>query len=166
VYKIGQYIIYGHEGVCKVEEIGPVDIRGAQRGADYYTLSLVHQHGKIYVPVESSAYSRTVITREEAQALVEDIPNITYEIFESSNPRLLTEHYQLYLKSNDCRELLKLIRSIHAKKLRLAEKGWRLGQVDERCLKQAEEKLHGELAVALDIPVKEVRQFIIDALER
>ena len=40
------------------------------------------------------------------------------------------------------------------------------GQVDERCLKQAEEKLHAELAIALDIPVKEVRDYITKALEK
>lgn len=166
MYEIGQYIIYGCEGVCRVEEIGPVEIKGAQKGVDYYTLCSVYQHGKIYVPVDSQAYSRPIMTRQEAQALIEDIPNIPYEIFENNNPRLLGEHYQSYLKSNDCRELLKVIRAIHAKRIAVAEKGRRLGQVDERSYKQAEDKLHGELAVSLDIPVNDVRQFIIEALER
>jgi len=165
MYKVGQHIIYGFEGVCRVEKIGPVEIKGAQKNVDYYTLAPVYQNGKLYVPVESTAYSRPVISREEARALVEDIPNIPYEIFESSNPRTLTEHYQPLLKSNDCRELLRLLRSIYAKKQKGAEKGLRLGQVDERCFKQAEEKLYGELAVALDIPIQDVRQFITDVLE-
>ena len=47
MYEIGQYIIYGCEGVCRVEEIGPVEIKGAQKGVDYYTLCSVYQHGKI-----------------------------------------------------------------------------------------------------------------------
>lgn len=166
MYEIGQYIIYGCEGVCRVEEIGPVQITGAQKDVDYYTLSSVYQHGKIYVPVEAHAYSRPVMTRAQAQALIEDIPNIPFEIFENNNPRLLGEHYQSFLKSNDCRELLKLIRAIHAKRQVAAEKGRKLGQVDERSYKQAEDKLHGELAVSLDIPVGEVRQFIIEALEK
>ena len=67
---------------------------------------------------------------------------------------------------DDCRELLKVIRAIHAKRIAVAEKGRRLGQVDERSYKQAEDKLHGELAVSLGIPVNDVRQFIIEALER
>ncbi len=165
MYEVGQHIIYGCEGVCRVDGIGPVEIKGAQRDVNYYTLAPVYQNGKIYVPVDSKAYSRPVMTKEEAQALIGDIPNIPYEIFENSNPRLLTEHYQTYLKSNDCRELLKLLRSIHAKGQSLAGRGRRLGQVDERCFKQAEEKLHGELAVALDIPIKEVKVFITQALE-
>ena len=165
MYEVGQYIIYGFEGVCRIDGIGPVDIKGAQKDANYYTLSPVYQSGKIYVPVDSQAYSRPVMTREDALALIADIPNIPYEIFENSNPRMLTEHYQTFLKSNDCRELLKLLRGIHAKGKTAAEKGRRLGQVDERCFKQAEDKLHGELAVVLDIPLKEVKAYITQALK-
>lgn len=165
MYRLGEYIVYGSEGVCRVEEIGPVNIKGARQDVDYYTLSLVHQSGKLYVPVDGETFSRPVMTREEARAFINDIPNVPFEILEDHNPRLLSEHYQKLLKSSDCRELLKLIRSIHAKGVSAAEKGRRLGQVDERYMKQAEEKFHGELAVALDIPIKEVKQVILDALE-
>ena len=87
MYKVGQYIIYGFEGVCRVESIGPVDIKGAQKDVNYYTLAPVYQHGKLYVPVETTAYSRPVMTKEEAEALIAEIPNIPCEMFESSNPR-------------------------------------------------------------------------------
>lgn len=166
MYQVGQYIVYGFEGVCRVEAIGPVDIKGARQDVDYYTLTTVYQNGKLYIPVDSGAYSRPIISREEAMQLIADIPNVPADIIEINNVRLLTERYQASLKSNDCREWVKLIRSIHTKGLKAAEKGRRLGQVDERCRKQAEEKLHAELAIALDIPVKEVRDYIIKALEK
>lgn len=166
MYEVGQFIIYGCEGVCKVEGIGPVDIRGAQKGVEYYTLAPIYQSGKVYVPVDSQAYSRPVLTREEALALIADIPNIPVEAFENSNPRLLGEHYQTYLKSNDCRELLKLIRTIYVKGVNAAKRGRRLGQVDERSMKQAEDRLHGELAIALDMPAAEVKKYIMEALEQ
>ena len=165
MYQVGQYIIYGFEGVCRVEHIGPVDIKGACQDMDYYTLTTVYQNGKLYVPVDSRAYSRPVITREEALALIAEIPDIPFEIVENSNPRVLSEYYQTRIKSNDCRELLKVIRSIHEKGRGVAGKGRRLGQVDERCLKQAEDKLNGELAVVLDMPIGEVKQYITKALE-
>lgn len=166
MYQVGQYIVYGFEGVCRVEAIGPVDIKGTRQDVDYYTLTTVYQNGKLYIPVESGAYSRPVITREQADQLIADMPNIDAEVIEINNVRLLTERYQAFLKSNDCREWVKLIRSIRAKCVKAAEKGRRLGQVDERCLKQAEEKLHAELAIALDIPVKEVRDYITKTLEK
>ena len=36
--------------------------------------------------------------------------------------------------------------------------------VDERYMKRAEEMLHGELAIALDMPREQVPQFISDTL--
>ena len=111
MYRIGEHIIYGFEGVCRVEEIGPVELKGAQKGVEYYTLAPIYQQGRIYVPVEGSTYSRPVLTREEALALISDIPNIPKEVFENSNPRVVGEYYQRCLKSNDCRELLRLLRS-------------------------------------------------------
>ncbi len=164
-YQIGDLIVYGTEGVCRVKEIGPLDMRGTQKGLDYYTLSPLYREGKIFTPVDTTVYTRPVITKEEAAALLAQIPDIPTEIYENSNPRLLNEHYQTYLKSYDCLDLLRLIRGIHAKERSAAEKGRHLGQVDERSMKRAEEMLHGELAAALEIPVEDVKDYICRAAE-
>ena len=165
MYQIGEQIVCGGEGVCRVVAIGPLDMRGAQKGAQYYTLTPVHRVGKIFVPVDSSVYTRPIMTREEAEALIDRIPEIPEEIFENSNPRVLNEHYQAYLKSYDCENLVRLIRSVYAKGRSAAERGRHLGQVDERNMKRAEEMLHGELAAALDIPVDQVKEYITRRVE-
>ena len=56
-------------------------------------------------------------------------------------------------------------RMVYAK----GQRGRRLGQVDERTFKKAEEMLHGELAAALDIPPDQVKDYIcrrVEALEK
>ncbi len=159
MYDIGQLIVYGGD-VCRVDAIGPLEMRGAQPSTDYYTLMPVRGHGKIFTPVDTPVYTRPVLTREEAEALIDELPNLPEEVYENSNPRLLNEHYQTYLKSCDCTRLALLIRAIHAKARRAAQRGRRLGQVDERSFKRAQELLHAELSVALDIPVEEVRAYI------
>lgn len=164
MYQIGQMIIYGGEGVCRVEAVGPLEMRGVQKDVDYYTLAPLYRTGTIFTPVDTNVFTRPVMTREEAEHLIARIPEIPAEVYENSNPRLLTEHYQVYLKSYDCTELVRLIRAIYAKKQNAAGKGRHLGQVDERSMKRAKEMLHGELAVALDIPVDEVERSIIQAL--
>ena len=68
------------------------------------------------------------------------------------------------MRSYDCSQLVQLIRAIYAKEKNAVEKGKHLGQVDERSMKRAKEMLHGELAVALDIPVEQVEDYIISAL--
>lgn len=165
MYQIGELIVYGSEGVCRVESIGPLDMRGAQKGIDYYTLSPLYREGKIFTPVDTTVYTRPVMTKEEARALIAMMPSIPEEIYENSNPRLLNEHYQVFIKSYDCVELVKLIRAIYAKGRDVAERGRHLGQVDERSMKRAEEMLHGELAAALDMPVENVKAYICQAME-
>ena len=165
MYQIGQLIVYGGEGVCRVEAIGPLDIKGAQRGVDYYTLLPLYRSGTIFAPVDTTVFTRPVMTRKEAEELVDSIPDIPAEIYENSNPRLLNEHYQVYLKSYCYTDLVRLIRAIYAKRRNVEHKGRHLGQVDERSIKRAEEMLHGELAAALEIPVDEVRDYILQRLD-
>jgi CarD family transcriptional regulator len=65
----------------------------------------------------------------------------------------------------NCRDLLAVIRSIRAKGAEAARKGRKLGMVDERVLKQAEEKVCGELAVCLELSVEEVKAMLTDRLK-
>lgn len=166
MYEIGDLIVYGSEGVCRVEAIGPLDMRGAQKEVDYYTLSPLYREGRIFTPVDTDVYTRPVMTREAADDLIARIPDFPEEIYENSNPRLLNEHYQSFLKSYDCEDLVRLIRAIYAKGRSAADKGRHLGQVDERSMKRAEEMLHGELAAALGIPMEDVRGHITRSAER
>lgn len=165
MYQVGELVVYGAEGVCRVAAIGPLEMRGAQKGTDYYTLTPLYGAGKIFIPVDTNVSIRPVMTRVEAEALIDRIPEIPEEVYENNNPRLLNEHYQALLKSYDCVDLVRLIRAIYAK----GQRGRRLGQVDERTFRKAEEMLHGELAAALDIPPDQVKDYIcrrVEALEK
>ena len=56
--------------------------------------------------------------------------------------------------------LEKFFPEVYRKKQEAAVSRRRLGQTDERFMKRAEELLFGELAVALDIPVGQVADYI------
>ena len=156
MYEIGQLIVYGNEGVCRVEEIGTPKISGVDKLRDYYTHAPIYREGKVFM--------RPVITREEALALIDRIPQMTAQVYENSNLRFLNEHYQQCIQDYTCADLLQLIKDVRAKRRRMAERGKKLGLVDERYMKRAEEMLHGELAIALDMPREQVPQFISDTL--
>ena len=164
MYQIGTLIVYGGEGVCRVEAIGPLEMSGVQKGREYYTLAPLYRSGTIFAPVDTSVYTRPIMTREQADALIDQIPEIPAEVYENSNPRLLNEHYQALLKSYDCVDLICLIRAVYQKGRKAEQRGKHLGQVDERNVKRAEEMLHGELAAALDIPVDDVKDYIAHRL--
>ena len=145
MYEIGQLIVYGNEGVCRVEEIGTPKISGVDKHRDYYTLAPIYREGKVFTPVDSKVFMRP-------------------EVYENANLRFLNEHYQHCLQNYTCADLLQLIKDVRAKRCRMIERGKKLGLVDERYMKRAEEMLHGELAVALGMTREQVPQFISDAL--
>lgn len=59
---------------------------------------------------------RPVLTREEAEQLIERIPSIRAEVFETYVLRELVEHYEASLKTHDCADLIALTMSLYAKK--------------------------------------------------
>ena len=134
MYQVGEKIIYGTTGVCEIKAIGPLDMEAARKGVDYYTLVPVYQDGIIFAPVDTTVPIRPVLTKQQALSLIRKIPVIEENVFEDNNPRLLSEHYQVYLKSGDCTDLLRLIRAIYAKGRRAAQRGKHLGQVDRNSM--------------------------------
>ena len=131
----------------------------------YYTLSPLYREGKVFAPVDAKVFMRPVITRDEALSLIHDIPNMETSVYENSNLRFLNEYYQQQMQNYTCEGLLQLIRNTHAKREVMISRGKKLGLVDERYMKRAEDMLHGEFAVALGIERSAVPQYIADTLE-
>ena len=160
MYQIGDLIVYGCEGVCRVEEIGVPPIRGVNKERQYYTLLPLYRSGKVFAPVDSNVFMRPVISHDEAVALISGIPNLEASVYENSNLRFLNEYYQAQLQNYNCEGLIKLIRSTYAKREVMIGRGKKLGLVDERYMKRAQDMLHGEFAVALGIERAEVPGYI------
>lgn len=166
LYGIGDLIVYGTEGVCRVEDIGVPALTGINQERQYYTLKPLYREGRIYAPVDTAMFMRPVITRDDADALIRRIPEIEPEVYENSNLRYLNEYYQAQLQNYSCEGLLKLIRSTNAKREVMRGRGKKLGLVDERYMKRAQDMLHGEFAVALGIERGEVPDYIHAKLEQ
>ena len=163
VFQPGELLIYGCTGVCRVLS---VDLRqeyadGVKQSRLYYQLKPLRQGGVIYTPVDNSkVVMRPVISREEAEALIRDIPTLQPAACPSVTTQALTQHYQTSLRRHSCRSLMELTMGIYQKRRRAEAQNRRLGMVDQRFMKQAEQLLYGELSAALDIPYEEVQPYI------
>lgn len=102
----------------------------------YYTLLPQYQEGKIFTPVDTKIFMRHVITKEKAEELIADIPSVKAEIYENNNMRFLSEHYQSFFDSHECKDLLKLVRDVYLKECDAKERGKKLGQVDEKYMRR------------------------------
>ena len=167
MFQPGEKIVYGTTGVCTVQEVTPRDdLPGTAPGTLYYALEPLSGSGVIYLPVDAPVFMRPVITRQEAEALVARIPEMAAEAYHQRNLQMLRNHYQEVLQSHDCEKLLEMTMSIHVKEKQASKAGRKLGQIDARFQKRAEELLWGELAVALEIPVEEVPRYIQEKVGR
>ncbi len=159
MYSVGELIIYSSTGVCRIVDISERD------GRQYYFLKPLYQNCTIQAPADSTkVFTRPVISKAEAEKLISEIPNIHAEAYHSRVLSQLSEHYDTALKSHDCRTLVELTMSIYAKQQYYTKLKKKLGAVDERFMRRAEDLLFGELAAALGIERDQVRSYIANAV--
>jgi len=159
MYKIGDMIVYGSTGVCRVLDITTPSF-ATEKDRLYYELSPLYQVGTIYIPIDTNVYMRPVISREEAEHLIDMIPQLHGEAYYTTRLQELIGHYEDALRTHDCSKLIELSMSLYVKKQELESKKRKLGQIDLRFLKRAEDLLFGEMSVALDISKEEVPTYI------
>lgn len=167
MYKIGDMIVYeGSCSVCMISDIAAFDFRGSDEGRLYYVLKPLHQDCVIYNPVDNAeALMRPIITKDEAQQLIDSIPEMDVVKTDLNTRRFqeakqIAQHYEAIIKARDCASLIGLVMSIYSRKQSLAKQDRHIGSMEASTMKRAENMLFDELSVALDIPKEDVRQYI------
>ena len=165
MFEVGEYIICGNNGVCRVENIGPMKISGMKKDRIYYTLSPVYSGGSVvYTPVDNQKIvMRSVLSRDEAERLIDDMKDI--ETFWIQDEKRREELLKESLKTCDCREWVKIIKTLYLRKQSRLANGKKEIAVDKRYLHVAEDSLYGELAIALNMPKSQVEQFVCERIE-
>ncbi len=135
------------------------------RERQYYILKPLYVSGStVYVPVDSPRESmRKVLKREEAEKLIREIPEIPLLVI--TNDKLSEQAYKDCIKTNDCEDLVRIIKTIYTRKQTRIKAGRKVTAVDAKYFHIAEENLYGELAVALNISRKEVEGYIAEAID-
>ena len=136
-------------------------VRNGQNQALLYAdASDPQRHGAHSLGVPGLPGMRPILTRQEAEDLIAQLPQLPPEEPESRSMRLLKEFYQQIVTSYDCRRMAGLIRSAVRRRKHALRTGRKVSQMDERYLRRAEIALYGELAAALDLPEEEVLPYI------
>lgn len=165
MFEVGEYIVYGCKGVCQVEEITHIDIPGSNKDRLYYVLApLEDRNGKIYAPTDNAKVAmRKVITRQEAEQLIEEMPQI--EELWVANEKQRELQYKEALKTCDFRAWISIIKTLYFRKKERIAQGKKITSLDERYLKAAENELYGELSLILGLPKSQMEDFICRKLE-
>ena len=166
MFEKGEYIIYGTSGVCKIEDITTMNMANVPKDKLFYVLSPSSQKGgRIFTPVDNSkAVMRRVLSKEEAAQLIDEIPVI--EELWITNEKMREEKYKECMRSGDCREWIKIIKTLYLRKQERTAQGKKITATDERYLKMAEDYLYSELEIPLEIPKAQMEAYITRQIEQ
>ena len=149
MFQINDYVFYESGGICKIADIqtAPLDNMPADR--QYYVLQSVHDsNGVSYVPTDSDCvFLRLLMTRQEAEELLERIPYIT--VIDESNPKLLRTKYLDAMRAYDPVEWVRVIKTVYLRSTERTSRAMRISETERTLADTAKRYLQTELALAL-----------------
>ena len=166
MFQKDDYVIYGTNGICCVQDVTTLNISGVDKKREYYLLKPVYLSGStIYIPVDKADDAlRKAVSHEEADELINTIPDIP--LIPLVDEKTVEYIYKEYMHGGNCVSWIQLIKTIYVRKEKRILNGNKITAVDSRYFKQAEDCLYGELAVALGISREDVRTYIADCINK
>ena len=76
MFAVGDLVVYGGEGVCRVESIGPSGLRYDGGDKTYYHLAPLYRSGTVMTPVDTAVMMRPIISRDRAMELIAALPQL------------------------------------------------------------------------------------------
>ncbi len=160
MFNVGESVVYGINGVCRIESIGVLDMDGMPKDKEYYTLCPVFSNrSKVFAPVDNTRIvMRGVMSESEAKHLLDELPKLPE--LSITSEKLRECEYKEAIKSCDCYIIAKMLKTIkHRMNERIAQ-GKRVTANDEKYFRIAEDKLLSELSISLGKNKDEVKKWI------
>ena len=151
MYSVGDYLVHPGQGVCQVKDV----TTGPQ--AVYQLLPIGKRHPvHISFPVANESRLRPVLSRVEAEQIIDEYPTIEVESFQARNNSLEEEHYRNEMRQGSCRDSVRIVKTFRARIDALSARNKKPPVAYERILKEARERSCSELAVALGCTPEDV----------
>lgn len=165
MFKAGDVVKYGVNGICRISDIAMRDFCGEE--TEYYVLeSMTGYASTFFVPTASEALTakmQHLLSREEALEVIAEIPQGHLEWIANDKERAAA--FSAILSSNDRRDILRLSGLLYQKKHELEARGKKLHIADERLMHEAERIIGDELSTVLGIKRSEIPTFISETLK-
>ncbi len=165
VFKIGDYVIYGSEGVCLIEDIRTIAFDRIEE-KPYYVLKPRNKKGAgVFFPCDSDILNtrmRRVLNAQEIHDALDRIRGKRLPWIDDRKRR--TALFKSIRNEMRCEKLILMIRCIELQKRLLESEGKKLSFSDSDALSTATALVTSELSYVLDIPAEEVGSYIRDRL--
>ena len=162
MFSVGDKIVYGENGVCTVAKVAPLDHAGTSPGKLFYHLEPLIGSGTYYTPVDSGAFMRPVISREEAEALIDAMPSIEPAVCRDNRFNHVDAFYKELFRQHSCEALVAIVKGLRE---RMNEKKTKSSRAVST-MRRARDMLHGELSIALGMDISEVESYILERISK
>ncbi len=165
MFSVGDYVVYGSNGVCRITDIGPMDLPGVSKDKLFYTMTPCYiRDSSLFTPIDNPrVIMRPVMTKDEAESFVESIKDIDGITIKEEKHREL--EYKEAVLSCDPEVLVGIIKTIYGRMNERIAEGKKVTSSDSKYFHIAEDSLYGELAISLGIEKNEVKNYIHDKIE-
>ena len=165
MFAIGETVVHDSDGICTVAEIGTLDMAHISKERQYYTLIPFYDKGsKLFIPVDAARSLRIAMDENAVRELLEALPKI--KPIEIQDEKRREQEYKAAIRSGDCKRVIQIIKTIYLRQEKRMEDGKKITEVDERYFRMAEDKLYGEIALAMKMEKSEVLDFIKKYMEK
>lgn len=156
--KVGEYVVY-RKDVCKVVEIK----ENYAKGKDYYRLIPIDDETlHVDIPIEENTYLRDLISKEEVENIIKEIPKI--EVISCEDKQLESE-YKTLLNSNDLKDYVKIIKTTYLRNKEREENKKKQSDKDHHYFELAEKYLYNEFSIVLNKTYEETKEYVINEVE-
>ncbi|MEE3343532.1 MAG: hypothetical protein VZS44_05535 [Bacilli bacterium] len=160
MYKKNDYLVYKKD-VCKVKEIK----KNKLNGLDYYILVPIDDESLIIdVPTDNRmGYIKDIITKEEAEKLINSIPQI--EPLSNIEDKYIENRYKNLLYNGTREDLIRIIKTTYLRNEERTKNKKRISDKDFNYFNKAEKYLYNELSIALNMSFDETKDYIISKVK-
>ena len=165
MFQVGDQVVYGSHGVCRVvdQEERVVD----RKRMTYLALEPVGQGGSKYlVPTQNAAAMaklRRMLSREELEDMLASEEVRADSWIKDENLRKQT--YRKLINSGDRIKLMRMVRTLYLHKASQAAAGRKCHLCDENFLRDAEKLLTSEFSLVLGLEPDQVRRYMAERLK-
>lgn len=164
MYEVGQLVVYGMHGVCRIIELEEKKID--RKLVSYFVLEPLEQPGtRYYVPSQNEAALkkiRPLMDKESLLAILSAEDGADAWIADENRRK---QYYRELIGSVDSAAMIRMVQALHRHKAALAESGRKFHLCDENFLRDAQRVLGAELSLVLQIPVSDVPAYMENVMQ-
>lgn len=165
MYQIGDWVVYGIHGVCRVVDVQKQLVN--RKRTQYLVLEPRNQaESRFYLPTENPAAMaklKAILSKSELAELLTSEAVRQDGWIQDENRR--KQYYRELIGSGDRTALLKMVGSLYRYKSLQITAGRKFHQSDENFLRDAEKLLASEIALVMELSLEDARDYLREQLK-